>query len=263
MSENDARKRLANSIGLLQRSHLIIPLSLLALSILCATLIFADSRSRSRSSQLEATPPVSGPRIIPLPKSQHLIGTYLEVRIDTGGRNDLFYCTIVPTTTCSPLTQSPAVDEMWPVLDANGNHVAYYAQGEESTEVALLTLPPTSTLSAGTQISVIITVLTEQAGTSGLHIDYQVSPTNAPVFSPDGKWVAFPVQATKGETSELFIARIDGRNVRQVTDKGWMIKEYVWVTKDAILMTFQRPNGKLQQWRAILSVDNVTLEKIP
>jgi hypothetical protein len=149
------------------------------------------------------------------------------------------------------------------VLDAIENRVAYYSEGEGSAEVMLLDLPPTSTLSASARFPVTITVLTEQAGTSGLHIDFQVSPTNAPVFSPDREWVAFPVQATKGEAVELFIAQTDGRKVRQVTDKGWMVKGYIWVTDEIILMSLERRNGKAEQWRAVLSADDVALERIP
>jgi hypothetical protein len=141
--------------------------------------------------------------------------------------------------------------------------MAYYAQSESITELELLTFPPTITVSANTQIPITNTSLTEQSGTSGLHVDYQVSPTHAPVFSPDEQWIAFPAQSTNGADLELFIAHIDGRRVRQVTDRSWTVKEYIWVTNNIILITFERPNGRLQQWRAILSADDVRLEKLP
>jgi hypothetical protein len=75
--------------------------------------------------------------------------------------------------------------------------------------------------------------------------------------------VAFPAQDTNGKALELFIAQVDGQKVRPVTDKGWMIKEYVWIKDDTILVTFQRPSGRLQQWQATLDTGAVVMEKIP
>jgi hypothetical protein len=151
---------------------------------------------------------------------------------------------------------------MWPVLDTTARRAAYYSVGEGRAEVALVDLPPTSALSAGARFTVTITTLTQQAGSSGLHVDYQVSPTNALVFSPEGEWVAFPGHAVSGKALELFVAHTKGGKVLQVTDKGWMVREYIWVSRDAILVTLERPDGRSQQWKATLSADIVTLERI-
>lgn len=254
----------------------LVPVGLLSLTILCAVLIFADQSPSLLSRQPTLSSVAPSPQTVGLPTTQYPAGTYISVQPDTSGKGDLFYCTIVSPSLCIPLTQSPAVDETWPVLNADGDRIAYYAQSEGKVEVALLTLPPLAILSTTIESNLVtvsvpstITVLTEQAGTSGLHIDYEVYPAIAPAFCKGSEqWIAFPGKSAKGNTVELFVAHTNGREVMQITDKDWVVRDYIWLdhcshNSMTFLITFQRFTGKLEQWKAVVDKGEVQLIKAP
>jgi hypothetical protein len=173
---------------------------------------------------------------------------YLKVQASTEERSDIFHCTTqVITHTCTNLTQSPAVAEVWPVLNPTGAitaQVAYYGVSETGIDLFAMDLTSGSSLP-----------LTIRAGGSGLHASHEITTTHAPVFSPDGQWIVFPAQATKGNAIELFAARTDGQEVVPVTDLAYQVQDYVWIDRETITIAAQRPDGWLQYLVARFDAD--------
>lgn len=176
---------------------------------------------------------------------------FLSVHPGLGNRDDLFRCTA--SLECVNLTQTPALTETWPVLDADGERVAYYGLGDnQQADLFVLTLPATTTLP-----------VTLRAGDSGLHTDYHVIPILAPAFSPNGLWLAFPAQASKGEAVELFVARTDGQQVLRVTGLGQQLQDYIWLNNDTLIIRILKADGTTALWQAHWQGSDFDLQSKP
>lgn len=207
-------------------------LALLVVAVICAVFYWQTPRTGVGSQATAVPDSATVPRLLTLPITPT---HFLAVQAGLEQQDDLFLCT--ETFQCTNLTQSPVLTELWPVLNASANRVAYYSLGELGTEIFVLTLPTTTTLP-----------VTVRAGTSGLHIDFEIITTHGPAFSPEGVWLAFLAQACKGEAVELFVARTDGQQVLRVTDLGYQVQDYVWLDVETLLVLALRPDGTASYW---------------
>ena len=180
-------------------------------------------------------------RLIQAPAQSATPASFILMQTGMAGRDDLFLYTTVPTITHRNLTESPAITEMWPVLDVITQRVAYYGVGEAGTDLYIQSLPDGMALP-----------LTVHAGESGLHTDFEITPTIAPVFAPNSRWLAFPAQAKKHGAIELFIAQDDGQRVLRVTDLGYQVRDYIWLDDHTLVIAVQWSDGTSHHWIARL-----------
>jgi len=212
----------------------VIPLSLIVLAIVFLVFMNQGPSIRNAGTSQPRAQVFSKHLLVLLEDSTY----FLSVHPGLGNRDDLFRCTA--SLECVNLTQTPALTETWPVLDADGERVAYYGLGDnQQADLFVLTLPATTTLP-----------VTLRAGDSGLHTDYHVIPILAPAFSPNGLWLAFPAQASKGETVELFVARTDGQQVLRVTGLGQQLQDYIWLNNDTLIIRILKADGTTALWQA-------------
>lgn len=232
----------------------IAPLILAALAVLFMLLDRRGLPVSDANIISEKNAQIQIPRLLTL-SSASQPWKHLEIRTGVGERNDLFLATMVPTMTLQNLTQTPLVDEFWPVLDPYETRVAYYGLTDNRTDLFALTLPISPTT------AVPVTFLTLSAGNSGLHLEYEITPTLAPAFSPDGLWIAFPAQTADGKAIELFVARTDGQQVLRVTRLAYRVLDYTWASNDSLLIVARLSDSKLGYWKAYLQGDEfITVE---
>ena len=175
------------------------------------------------------------------------------VQTGVAGFDDLFLHTVTPTITYHNLTESPAITETWPTFDATAQRVVYYGVGENSTDLYIQSLPDGAALA-----------LTVRAGKSGLHTQYEIVSVFAPVFSPDGSWLAFPAQAKESGAVEVYVARDSGQFVSRVTDLGYQVRDCIWIDDRTLTILAQRPDGTYQKWVArSISQGEFQLESVP
>lgn len=232
-------------------SSLVVPLAVLALVVLCLGISWIAQYSERRPAGTRAEGRHSTPRLIPVPVKRGAPSLFITVQTGIAERDDLFFHTVVPTTTYRNLTQSPSITEVWPVIDTTGQYVAYYGIGESGTDVYILDL------SDGTALP-----LTVHAGASGLHTDFEITAMVGPAFSPNGMWLAFPAQAKDYDAIELFIAQDDGQQVLRVTDLGYQVRDYIWLDDHKLVIAVQRPDGTLHYWTAQLEPQRIRLEPL-
>lgn len=207
---------------------------ILILCVISAILYRPIFSTKSESGELVVD---ASSRLLTLPYSSTVPSRYVMLE-----NNDLYICeTVTQTYSCDNLTQSPAVEEVQPVLHKDSEKIAYY--GLSNSVIHLYTLDP---------ISRTTTILTLRSDTTGLHTDFVILTTLAPAFSPDGAWVAFPAQSVKSEVVELFAARTDGQQVLRVTDIAYQVLDYTWLSDNELIIVFQRRNGELEYRKAYL-----------
>lgn len=233
-------------------SHLSLPLAIVAVVGLCLGFSLLEDRLGRRLAGTSPGGREGPPRLVPVLVASADPSPFIMVQVGMAERDDLFLCTTMPTVTCSNLTQSPAITEVWPVLDTTVQRVAYYSVGDASTELYVLALPNGMALP-----------LTVHAGMSGLHTDFEITPTLAPSFAPDGSWVAFPAQAVKGNAVELFVAQDDGQQVLRVTDLGYRVRDYIWLDDKKLVIAVQWPDDTMRYWIAQLESGEVQLDPLP
>jgi hypothetical protein len=181
----------------------------------------------------------TAPRLVPASASS---SDYFKVQTGFNQHDDLFHCRVDGSNhNCDNLTRSPGITETWPVVNVSGTdpeEVAYYGIGKSGTELFVMTLPGSSGLP-----------LTIGAGGSGLHSEFEITPIRPPRFSPNGRWIAFPAQNTRGVT-EVFVAERNGQEVRRVTDLGGSIRDYTWLAQNTLVVEVLSSGESLQHWTA-------------
>ncbi len=213
-------------------------LGLFLILILCviSVILYRPILSTKPESDGLGLPNVTS-RLLTLPYSSTVSSQYVMLEDD-----DLYICeTVTETYSCDNLTQSPAVEEVQPVLHKDSEQIAYYGLSDSVIHLYTLELKSRTT-----------SLVTLRSGETGLHTEYKILPTLAPVFSPNGQWVAFSAQSTKNNVVELFAARADGQQVLRLTDLSYQVLDYTWLNDDTILVVAQRPNGELGYWKAYL-----------
>lgn len=77
----------------------------------------------------------------------------------------------------------------------------------------------------------------------------RIGYANAPVWSPDGKWIAYMVDHDNGHfytDSEIFISSMDGKQKIQVTNTKDIIEMYPnWGSKDLTKLVFSSLSGQI------------------
>ena len=223
---------------------------LIVVSVICGVVYWQRpniNRGLSWENTQASVVSLLAPRMIALPGTTAQL---LSIKKGLGSQDDLFQCTAA--FDCVNLTQSPGITEVWPVLDAAAEKVAYYGVGEQATELHVLELSTSA-----------ITPVTLRAGTSGLHTKFVIIPNHAPVFSPDGDWLAFPAQAHEGGAVELFVARTDGQQVLCVSDLGHQVQDYIWLDAQTLLIHVQREDDAVSYWAACWDGAAFQLESLP
>lgn len=233
-------------------SRYVLLVTILIIAMLCAVLSWLNPQRGQLLAGRRSTDKVDVPRLVPVLAGSSGSSSFVMVKPGLAGRDDIFFCTSVPTTTCDTnLTESPAVTEVWPVLDAAAEQVAYYGIRESSADLYLLEL------SDGVGIP-----LTVRAGSSGLHTRFVITTTVGAAFSPDGKWLVFPVNVRDSAAIELFAARSDGQQVLPVTDLGYQVRDYIWLDDETLIIAVRRPDGTLQHMKARLIADEFVTEEL-
>ena len=254
-SDKEAQETLIG-LGLGQQgsgwSRFLLPVVLLLLIGLCAVLSFVKQPWAQRQTAPPSAVARIAPRLVLVPATAATPAAYIKVQPGLDDRDDLFYCTKVSTDTCPNLTQSPAVAEVWPVLDAADQDVAYYGVNEGKTELFLLSLTNPADWRP----------LTVRSGDSKLHTDFEISLAAAPAFSPNGDWVAFLAQAVKGSEVELFVARADGQEVRRVTYLSHQVCDYAWLDDWTMIVAVWRTDEILEYSKALLNFDPPKVEPL-
>lgn len=257
MSSKRPRDRLRSAFGALENegqrlSRYSLLLAVIVVAVLCVVLSLGQQPPSARfNSALFALGTEDERRAASVLTQSGDGSTVVAVRPGVGERDDLFACTPILTTTCTNLTQSPAVTESWPVLDRAGDRIAYYGSNETGTELFLLDLRSEAMLP-----------LTVRADASGLHTSYEIAPSLAPAFSPDGRWIAFPAQKGESNVVELFVARDDGQRVIRVTDLGNTLRDYVWLDSETLIIAVEWSDETLRYWTARLESGTFRLEPL-
>ena len=219
---------------------------------LCLGISLIGRRSARCPAGASAESQHAAPRLVPLPTESGGPSPFIVVQTGIAGHDDLFYYTMVPTTTYRNLTKSPVITEVWPVLDTTSGRVAYYGVSEAGIDLYIQGLPE------GTA-----TPLTVHAGESGLHTSFEITTTIGPVFSPSGRWLAFPAQAIKHDAVELFIVQDDGQRLLRVTDLGYHVRDYAWLDDRTLVVATQWSDGTVHYWTARLEQQGIRLELLP
>lgn len=153
-------------------------------------------------------------------------------------------------------TQSPTIDELWPVPSPDGDKLAYFgisSDGERDLWVESLD---------GNRKPVNLTKNT--AGTR-LHQGFEIKVDLPAQWSPDGQWLFFLVQQAdgKGNTVELYIANPGTGQVFQRNTEGIQVESAEWQNNLEILYLARRKDGRLAlyilDW---LSGDSTLLSEI-
>jgi Tol biopolymer transport system component len=140
--------------------------------------------------------------------------------------------------------------EAQPALSPDAEDVAYYGIREGDTELYLSRASDQTVLP-----------LTVRADESGLHVDFGITTVLRPAFSTDGRWIAFPADDGH-ETIELFVARHDGQDVRQVTDLGHQVCDYVWLDDRTIVVAVRQSDKTVHYWAARFESGEFKLEAL-
>lgn len=197
--------------------------------------------------------PITEPLLVSRPVTGTAQLPFVAAWPGRGEHTDLFSCTSVPTTTCDNLTNSPAIAEAWPESDSTGTWVVYYGISEANVDLYLLDMPP----------SMPTRPLTIQAGDSGLHTNYEITPTLGPAFSPSGNWIAFPAQEKHGHAMELFVAHANGKDVRRITDEQNRIRDYVWLDDLSLVIVLEKRDGSLRCGISTVDKREMEFEPLP
>lgn len=192
------------------------------------------------------------PRLLVVSVGSAISPTYVSVQPDASGRDDLIFISIGSTIVSRTLTLTPDITETWPVLDKQGQRIAYYGLRDNGGDVYV------QALADGVPFPITL-----QAGKSGLHVDYKIVPSVAPAFSPDGSWIAFSVQSTKQAYIELCIARTDGKQVLDIRRLNSTVTDYVWIDSSKLVLLTQSPDGSLNKWIANIEPPIIRFESLP
>jgi hypothetical protein len=213
-----------------------VPLLPLIGAVLLVALVFLvltqTTPQPTRQTDLPRTMAVQYLVTLPLSNS---VTQFVRVAPGEGGRNDIYLYSSAIISDPINLTKSPAIDEVWPVPDSNGEHVAYYGINGTGVEVYLL----------HTDRSRAPLPLTVRAGNSALHNGFEITPTLALSFSPSQTWVAFPARSDKGDVVEVFIAQTDGQQVVRATTLNQQVIDYIWLDDNTLAVTYRSPDSTL------------------
>ena len=204
---------------------------------LLAVIVISVALGRDTSPKLQSgttSPLVKAPPLANLPINASG-SRFLRVAPGEGGLDDIYLYSSTTISDPSNLTKSPAINEVWPVPDSSGEHVAYYGINSAGIEVYLLYVDR----------SRAPLPLPVKAGDSTLHAGFEITPTLAPVFSPSQTWVAFPAQSTKGDVVEVFIAQTDGQQVVRATALNQQVIDYIWLDDNTLTVTYRSPDSTL------------------
>ncbi len=168
------------------------------------------------------------------------------------GDNPDLFLSDVPSRTLTQLTNTPAITEAWPVFDSEGNYIAYYGLVGSMIEVYVQQIP-----------TGLPTIVTQQSGKSGVHVSYEIGMSAALDFSPDSKWVAFPVRSTVSSTVEIGVARADGSQVLDVFPTGHRLISYAWLDDTTLVALFQLLTGQQQKWLGHIEPPKLRMEPMP
>ena len=236
---------------------LTLPLVFIVLAILCGVFTLAGQYLRPAPTIAILTfESLEAPLLVKLPSS--ILGPrFVRAALGEGKSNDLYLYASTSISEPVNLTRSPAINEVWPVPDSNGEHVAYYGINGTDIEVYLLYIDR----------SRAPLPLTVKAGNSALHNGFEITPTLAPSFSPSQTWVAFPAHSGNGDVVEVFIAQTDGQQVVRATTLNQQVVDYVWLDNDTLIVTYQLGRQRLAfcgipaefQWPAICNSNSIAI----